>query len=91
LKFTPGGKYVLVSGLGNLIILDARSHRVVKRLDLGAGAAGILMDPDGHRAFVAVSGGNEVAVVDLRDFRVTGLIKGLEAPDGMAWALVPGG
>jgi YVTN family beta-propeller protein len=102
LRFTPDGKHVFVTGLGNpgnraagspnnLIILDARSHRVVKRLDLGAGAAGILMDPAGRRAFVAVSGGNEVAVVDLRDFRVTGLIKGLQAPDGMAWALVPGG
>ncbi len=74
----------------DLIILDARSHRLVKRLDLGAGAAGMLMDPGGHRAFVAVSGGDEVAVVDLEALRVTGLIKGLEAPDGMAWALVPG-
>ncbi|MGH8318882.1 MAG: YncE family protein [Steroidobacteraceae bacterium] len=102
LKFTPDGRYVLVSGLGdrgatsvgspnNLVILSARTHRVVKRLDLGAGAAGIIMDPAGHRAFVAVSGGNELAVIDLEAFRVRGVIKGLEAPDGMAWALVPRG
>ena len=102
LKFTPDGRYVFVSGLGetgersvggpnNLLILDARTHATVKRLDLGAGAAGILMDPPGHRAFIAVSGGNEMAVVDLEGFRVTGVIKGLESPDGMAWALVPRG
>jgi YVTN family beta-propeller protein len=102
LKFTPDGRYVFVSGLGahgdssvgspnNLTILDVRTHRVVKRLDLGAGAAGILMDPAGHRAFVAVSGGDDVAVVDLADFRVSGVVKGLRAPDGMAWALVPRG
>jgi YVTN family beta-propeller protein len=99
LKFTPDGKYVLISGLrdrgdkavgslNNLTVLDARSHRVVRRLDLGAGAGGILLGPSGHRAFVAVSGGDGVAVVDLKDFRVSGVIKGLEAPDGMAWALV---
>jgi YVTN family beta-propeller protein len=103
LKFTADGRHVFVTGLGNpgnraaggpdnLIILDARTHRVVKRLDLGAGgAAGILMDPGGQRAFVAVGGSDEVAVVDLHGFRVTGRIKGLQDPDGMAWALVPGG
>ena len=102
LKFTPDGRYVFISGLGdrgeraagspnNLIIVDARTHRIVKRLNLGAGAAGILMDPAGHRAFVAVSGGDELAVVDLNDFRVTGVIKGVQDPDGMAWALVPRG
>ncbi|MFZ0501542.1 MAG: YncE family protein [Steroidobacteraceae bacterium] len=100
LKFTPDGKYVFISGLGDpghraagspndLITLDAGTHRIVKRLDLGAGAAGILMDPVGHRAFVAVSGGDALAVIDLKDLRVTAVIKGLQAPDGMAWALVP--
>lgn len=102
LKFTPDGRYVFVSGLGeagersvgglnNLLILDARTHGIVKRMNLGAGAAGILMDPAGHRAFVAVSGGDELAVIALNDFRVTGVIKGVQDPDGMAWALVPRG
>ncbi len=102
LKFTPDGRYVFVSGLGergetnvgspnNLLILDARTHGIVKRLNLGAGAAGILMDAPGHRAFVAVSGGDELAVIDLRGLRVTGVIKGVQDPDGMAWALVPRG
>jgi YVTN family beta-propeller protein len=102
LKFTPDGRYVFISGLGepgerdvgspnNLLILDARTHAIVKRLNLGAGAAGILMDPAGHRAFVAVAGGDELAVIDLSGFRVTGVIKGVKDPDGMAWALVPRG
>jgi DNA-binding beta-propeller fold protein YncE len=102
LKFTPDGRYVFVSGLGtpgeravgspnNLLILDARTHAIVKRLNLGAGAAGILMDPPAHRAFVAVSGGNEIAVVELNDFKVTGVIRGVTEPDGMAWAMVPRG
>ena len=98
LKFTPDGKLVLVSGLGNfgpgagpsatnLVVLDAASRKEVKQLSLGGGAAGILMDPDGLRAFVAVSGGNKVAIVDLKSLTVTGQIAPLGQPDGMAWAV----
>lgn len=98
LKFTPDGKLVLVSGLGmfspgaaasaaNLAVLDAASRREVKQLSLGGGAAGILMDPDGSRAFVAVSGANKVAIVDLKSLSVTGEIAPLGQPDGMAWAV----
>jgi YVTN family beta-propeller protein len=98
LKFTPDGKLVLVSGLGNfgpgaapsatnLAVLDAASRKEVKQLSLGGGAAGILMDPDGSRAFVAVSGGNKVAIVDLKSLTVTGQIAPLGQPDGMAWAV----
>ena len=98
LKFTPDGKLVLVSGLGmfgpgaapsaaNLVVLDAASRKEVKQLSLGGGAAGILMDPDGSRAFVAVSGGNKVAIVDLKNLSVTGEIAPLGQPDGMAWAV----
>jgi len=97
LKFTPDGKLVLVSGLGmfgpgaapsaaNLVVLDAASRKEVKQLSLGGGAAGILMDPDGSRAFVAVSGGNKVAIVDLKSLSVKGEIAPLGQPDGMAWA-----
>ncbi len=98
LKFTPDGKLVLVSGLGNfgpgaaptatnLVVLDTSSRKEVKQLSLGGGAAGILMDPDGSRAFVAVSGGNKVAIVDLKSLTVTGQIAPLGQPDGMAWAV----
>jgi YVTN family beta-propeller protein len=97
LKFTPDGKLVLVSGLGmgpgaapsaaNLVVLDAASRKEVKQLSLGGGAAGILVDPDGSRAFVAVSGGNRIAIVDLKSLTITGEIAPLGQPDGMAWAV----
>jgi len=99
LKFTLDGKYVLISGLGaggpgapssaapNLVVLDAATHAEVKALNHGGGAAGILMDPDGSRAFVAVSGANKVVVVDLKTLSVTGEIAPLGQPDGMAWAI----
>jgi YVTN family beta-propeller protein len=98
LKFTLDGKFVLISGLGggpgappsaapNLVVFDAATRTEVKQLNLGGGAAGILMDPDGSRAFVAVSGGNKVVVVDLKSLSVTGEIAPLGQPDGMAWAV----
>lgn len=98
LKFTPDGKYVLISGLGagpgggagsstNAVVIDVATRKEVKQLSLGGSSAGILIDPQGDRAFIAVSGGNKVAVVSLKDFSVTGYIAPLAQPDGMAWAV----
>lgn len=97
LKFTPDGKYVLISGLGggrgggpsgpSAVVIDVATHKQLKELQLGGGAAGVLMDPVGDRAFVAVSGANKVAVIDLKDFSVSGYIAPLAQPDGMAWAV----
>jgi YVTN family beta-propeller protein len=88
LKFTPDGKMVLISTLGgpDLVVLDATSGKDVKRVKLGRGAAGILLQPDGSRAFVACTPDDYVAVVDLKSLEVTGHISAGRQPDGMAWA-----
>jgi len=88
-KFTPDGKLVLVSLLrGNdLVVLDAASRTVVKRIALGGGSEGIQMDPHGGRAFVAVSEKNYVAVIDLKTLQVAGRLDVGGNPDGMAWAV----
>jgi DNA-binding beta-propeller fold protein YncE len=54
LKFTPDGKRVLVSDLGNgdLIVVDGVSRQALKRISLGRGCAGILIVPDGSVAYV---------------------------------------
>ena len=91
LKFTPDGKLVLISSLrdGNLVVYDAASRKEFKRVSIGHGAAGILMDPDGTRAFIACSPDNYVVVVDLKTFAVTGHIDVGGEPDGLAWAVRP--
>ncbi|MEP7106843.1 MAG: YncE family protein [Ferruginibacter sp.] len=91
LKFTPDGKLVFISSLqsGDLAIYDARSHKEVKRLKLGHGAAGILMDPEGSRAFVACSADNYIAVIDLKTLEATGHLDVGGVPDGLAWAIQP--
>ena len=88
LKFTPDGTMILVSDLekGDLIILDAKAHRETKRLSLGKSAAGILIQPDSARAYVALPRDNSVAVLDLRSLSVIGKIETGRGPDGLAWA-----
>lgn len=91
LKFTPDGKYIFVSMLasngGNVAILDVATRREVKRLDLGRGAGGILMQPDGSRAYVSCSPDNYVAVIDLKKLKEVGRINTDRGPDGLAWAV----
>jgi YVTN family beta-propeller protein len=92
LKFTPNGKQVLISGLGasaadsSLVIMDATTRKEVKQMKLGGGAAGILIAPDGGRAYVAVSTNDKVAVIDLKTLEVVGQIDAGKQPDGLAWA-----
>lgn len=88
LQFTPDGKRVLITSLrtGDLFIFDAATHREIKRLNTGRGAAGILVDTDGSRAFIGCTADNYVAVVDLKTLEVTGHID-IRGADGLAWAV----
>jgi len=87
LKFTPDGKQVLISdlGSGDLVVVDTATHKLIKRLHLGKSTEGILIVPDGSRAYVAVSGDNKVAIIDLKTLIQTGEIATGRDPDGMAW------
>jgi YVTN family beta-propeller protein len=88
LKFTLDGKRAFVSSLGgaDLAVFDASTRQEVKRIKLGRGAAGILMQPDGARVYVSCSPDNYVAVIDLKTLEVIGRIDGGQEPDGLAWA-----
>lgn len=90
LKFTPDGARVLVSGLrmGSVAVFDAATHKEIKRIEVGHGAAGIQMQPDGTRAFVACSPDNYIVVIDLKSLEVTGRLDVGPEPDGLAWAVM---
>ena len=87
LKITPDGKLALVSDLdaGELLIIDVASRAVTRHIPLGRMVEGILMQPDGARAYVAVNGDNYIAVIDLKTLAVAGRIETGRGPDGMAW------
>jgi YVTN family beta-propeller protein len=89
LKFTPDGKFVFISDLGgrDLVVLDAGARKELKRIALGGGAAGILMQPDGAKAYVAVGSKNGVTVIDLKTMETAGHIETGPGPDGLGWAV----
>ncbi len=87
LKFTPDGTLVLISDLaaGELVVVDAHSGAERKRMSVGRGAAGILIAPDGSRAYVAITAENNVAVVNLKTLEIENRLHTGTGPDGMAW------
>jgi YVTN family beta-propeller protein len=89
LKFTPDGRLVFVSDLGGsgVAVVEAASRKEMKRIKLGGGAAGILMQPDGARAYVAVGSDNGITVIDLKTLEIAGHINSGRGPDGLGWAV----
>lgn len=86
LKITPDHRLALVSReTGELTVLDVSSRHVIKRIRIATGTAGILIEPNGKRAFVC-SQNNSVVVLDLKTLTVTGSIDVGQQPDGLAWA-----
>jgi YVTN family beta-propeller protein len=89
LKFTPNGKLALISTLRgpDVTVIDAATRKTIKRIAVGHGGAGIVMQPDGARAYVACSPDGYVAVIDLHSMEVVGHIEAGQNPDGLAWVI----
>ncbi|MCO5297950.1 MAG: hypothetical protein M9921_13965 [Fimbriimonadaceae bacterium] len=98
-KFTPNGKQALVSNArgDEMVLFDVATRKIVGRLDVNAlggrptgpggyGPVGVLVHPNGKVAYVALSGSEQVAVVDLRKRAVVGTIQAGDTPDGMAFS-----
>ena len=88
LKFTPDGRYVFVSDLGGneMLVIDAKARKEFKRIPLAGNSDGILMSPDGTRAYTTLNSRDAVAVIDLKTMAVLGEVKTGRGPDGLAWA-----
>ena len=65
--------------------MEAATRKILKRLPVGRAPSGILMVPDGTRAYVALTGENSLAIIDLKTLTATGRIPTGQGPDGMAW------
>ena len=88
LQFTPDSKRVLITSLraGTIFIFDAKSRKEIAQVKVGTGAAGIMVSPDGSKAYIACSPDNYIAVVDLKTLKVIDHIDVGKNPDGLAWA-----
>jgi YVTN family beta-propeller protein len=87
LKFSPDGRLVLITDLdaGELLVLEHDTKKELARIKLGRQPAGILITPDSTRAYVAVTGDDNVAVINLATLEIADRLKTGNGPDGMAW------
>jgi DNA-binding beta-propeller fold protein YncE len=87
LKFSPDGRLVLISDLdaGELLVIERDTKKELSRIKLGRQPAGILITPDSTRAYVAVTGDNNVAVINLGTLEIADRLQTGTGPDGMAW------
>jgi len=83
--WSPDGRYVLLTHEGDatVSIYSQPAAKVVKRLDIGADGANIGFTADSRTAFVAVTGANNVAVIDLNALAVTTHIPVGQWPGGL--------
>jgi YVTN family beta-propeller protein len=84
--FTPDGRHALVTNASaaNLTVFDTRTKLQVARVELSQNDAqyrdtmlgraalpiGVIVHPRQPRAFAAISGGDRIAVIDTRDWKV---------------------
>jgi YVTN family beta-propeller protein len=66
-------------------VFDARRRQLLATIEVGAVPVGILMTPDGKRAFVANTNANQVTVIDVPARKVLRTFTTGTEPDGMAW------
>jgi DNA-binding beta-propeller fold protein YncE len=69
--------------------VDLGTLKVVNTIDVAHGPAEILVRPDGKVAYVSCPGSNQVAAIDLEQWKVEALINTGEYADGLAWAGEP--
>ena len=81
----PGGGHAFVtdSGHGELAVVDLRAGRVVRRVEVGAGARHLTLDPRGRTLWIALgSTAAELVVVDVADPLAPRVVRRIAPPFG---------
>jgi len=93
LKFTPDGKMALVSCYleGSIAFFDVINRNEIRRIKPEGSSTlrnpiGLLIEPNGRRAFLSNSGRDEVIVIDMQGLSMVGRIPAGKEPDGLSYA-----
>jgi len=83
--WTPDRRYSIVTNGQDSFaqVFDARTFKEVKRLNIGQGGSNVGFSKDGKTAFIAVTGANAVAVIDVEKLTLTSQIKAGKEPQGL--------
>jgi YVTN family beta-propeller protein len=84
---TPDGKFLLVcAGLGDVAVVDLGRMEVARTIQVPRAPQEILVRPDGAVAYVSCDASAQIAVLDLKEWKVATLINVGKTADGLAWA-----
>jgi len=81
--FSPGGRYAFFSdgGAGEIAVIDVERARVLRRVEVGAGARHLGLSPDGRRLWVALgTAATTIVVLDVGDPRAPRVLRRVRAP-----------
>lgn len=83
--WTPDRRYSIVTHGQDVFaqIVDARTFKEVKRVVIGQGGSNIGFRKDGKTAFIALTGADAVAVIDVDKLALIGHIKTGRQPQGL--------
>jgi DNA-binding beta-propeller fold protein YncE len=83
--WSPDGRYSVVTNSNDTFaqVFDAKTYKEIKRLNVGQGGANIGFTRDGKTAFIAVSGANAVAVIDVDKLDVPTQVRAGTQPMGL--------
>ncbi len=70
---------------GTVIVVDALTRKIIKRISVGGVPLGIQFSADGTRAFVSRTQVRRVDQIDMKSLAVIGSVETGNGPDGLAW------
>lgn len=83
---TPDGNWLVVAApFGKIYAVDMATMRVEKSFDVPAWPSEVLITPDGGTAYVSCMTTGEIAVLDLREWKLKAPIVLTKGVDGLGW------
>ncbi len=85
---TPNGEWLVVAVPHEHIVaaVNLKSMKVEHTMDVPRSPQEVLVRPDGAVAYVSCDASKKVAVIDLKEWKVSNLIDAGAGVDGLAWA-----
>ena len=83
---TEDGLVVAMPRINQVGVLDLETMQVVRTFAVPKAPQEVLIRPDGMAAYVSCDASRQVAVIDLKNWKVEKLIDAGPGADGLAWA-----
>jgi YVTN family beta-propeller protein len=88
---TPDSRLLFVANQGTkkapgttVSVIDLGTFEVVKTIETGLGAHGVVVSPDGGYAYVTNTYANSVSVIEVKDLRVVATVPVGRGPNGIS-------